>query len=372
MTAVMPRLLLVDDEPNVIEGIMRRLRREYEIFCANDGAQALRVLEQQGEMHVIVTDMRMPVMNGAALLAQVAKIYPDMVRVLLTGQADLASAISAVNDGQIFRFLVKPCPSDVLREQLKAAMRQHELVTCERVLLEQTLRGAVQTLSDVLALAMPEAFGRATRMRERVRLLAQAVGIPDVWRVEVAATLSQIGAVSLSGEIASKLYHGKELNAEEQAAVDRVPATAIELLKPIARLSSVCELIAAGFSPERQGVPSSLEAQALRVSTEYDALHAAGMPARDALAQLQERGFDATLVTALSSLVSDETVKGGLVDVSFKELRSGMVLAEDVYSTHGTLILARGHTIRANVVERLRALQSSLGGRQTLRVRLPE
>jgi CheY-like chemotaxis protein len=372
MTTALPRLLLVDDEPNVIEGITRRLRREFEIFCANDGAHALRVLEQHGEMHVIVTDMRMPVMNGAVLLAQVAKIYPDMVRVLLTGQADLPSAISAVNDGQVFRFLVKPCPSELLREQLKAALRQHELVTSERVLLEQTLRGAVQTLSDVLALAMPEAFGRATRLRERVRLLAQSVGIPDAWRVEVAATLSQIGAVSLPNEVASKLYHGKTLTHDEQAIVDRMPAAAIELLKPIARLSSVCELIAAGFSPARQGVPSSLEAQALRVSTDYDSLHAAGVPPHDALAQLQSRGFDAALVAALSSLVSNETVKGALADVSFKELRSGMVLAEDVYSTSGTLILARGHTIRANVVERLRALQSSLGGRQTLRVRLPE
>jgi response regulator RpfG family c-di-GMP phosphodiesterase len=240
------------------------------------------------------------------------------------------------------------------------------------VLLEQTLRGAVQTLCDILALAMPEAFGRATRLRERVRLLAQSVGIPDAWRVEVAATLSQIGAVSLPNELASKLYHAKALTPDEQAIVDRMPAAAIELLKPIARLSSVCELIAAGFSPDRQGVPASLEAQTLRVSTAFDALHSAGVPTPDALAQLQSRGFDPALVAALSSLVSNESVKGALADVSFKELRSGMVLAEDVYSTNGTLILARGHTIRANVVERLRALQSSLGGRQTLRVRLPE
>ena len=368
----LPRLLLVDDEPAVIEGIVRRLRREYEFFSANDGVQALKVLEQHGEMHVIITDMRMPVMDGATLLAQVAGLYPDMVRILLTGQADLNAAISAVNEGNIFRFLVKPCPSEVLRAQLKAALRQHELVVSERVLLEQTLRGAVQTLSDVLALAMPEAMGRATRLRERARCLAESVGIRDAWRVEVAATLSQIGAVSLPDELASKLYHGRPLTAEEQAAVDRMPGIAIDLLKPIARLSQVCELISLGFAPEKQGVPRALEAQALRISTDFDALSASGKTMAQALEELRKRGYEQALVDALSSLVAEEHVKGGVVEVSFRELRTGMVLAEDLYSSTGTLILARGHAIRGNVIERLRALQSSLGGRQNLRVRLPE
>lgn len=373
MNAVaLPRLLLVDDEPAVIEGIVRRMRREYEFFSANDGAQALKVLEQHGEMDVIITDMRMPVMDGATLLAQVASLYPDMVRILLTGQTDLNAAISAVNDGNIFRFLVKPCPSDVLRVQLKAALRQHELVTSERVLLEQTLRGAVQTLSEVMALALPEAFGRATQLRERARCLAESIGMRDVWRLEVAATLSQIGAVSLPNELLTKVYHGRPLTPEEQATVDRMPSMAIDLLKPIARLSQVCELINLGFAPEKQGVPRALEAQVLRISTDFDALTHAGKTPQEALDELHRRGFDESLVDALTTLVAKDGVKGAVAEISFRELRAGMILAEDVYSTKGTLILARGQAIRPNVIERLRSLQSSLGGRQTLRVRLPE
>ena len=371
-TAALPRLLLVDDEPAVIEGIVRKMRREYEFFSANDGVQALKVLKQHGPMHIIITDMRMPVMDGATLLAQVAALYPDMVRILLTGQTDLSAAIAAVNEGNIFRFLVKPCPSEVLRAQLKAALRQHELITSERVLLEQTLRGAVQTLSEVMALPLPEAFGRVTRLRERARCLAESVGIPDVWRVEVAATLSQIGAVSLPDELVSKLYHGRPLTPDEQATVDRMPGMAIDLLKPIARLAQVCELIKVGFAPEKQGVPASLEAQVLRISTDFDALTNTNKTPHEALEELRRRGFEETLVDALTTLVAKDGVKGGVTEVSFRDLRAGMVLAEDVYSSSGTLILARGHAIRANVIERLRALQASLGGRQTLRVRLPE
>ena len=370
MTASMPRILLVDDEPNVIEGLTRRLRREYQIASASDGVQALRVLEEQGEMDIIVSDMRMPNMNGAALLADVCKLYPDMVRILLTGQTDLEAAIAAVNEGQIFRFLVKPCPTDVLRTQLRAALRQHELIMSERVLLEQTLRGAVQTLTDVLALALPEAFGKATRIRANVRQLAVAVGIQDVWRLEVAATLSQVGAVTLSTETASKLYHGRPLNHDEQAAVERLPAVAVELLRPIPRLEQVCTLITLGFASSTD-MPRALEAQALRICAEFDALHRDGVAAADVLSQLQRRGYDQSLLDALNRLVDTESATGRLADVTFMELRDGMILAEDVCSSTGMLILARGHVIKGNVIDRLRSMRTSLGNRQTLRVRVP-
>jgi len=370
MTEALPRLLLVDDEPNVIEGLTRRLRREYQIYCAHDGVQALRVLEEQGEMQIIVSDMRMPVMNGAALLKDVCGLYPDMVRILLTGQTDIEAAIAAVNEGQIFRFLLKPCPTDVLRAQLRAAMRQHELIMSERVLLEQTLRGAVQALTEVLALALPEAFGKATRIRQRARQLADAVGIKDAWRLEVAATLSQVGAVTLTAETATKLYHGQTLTAEEQAAVDRLPAIAVELLKPIPRLDAVCDLISLGFSSQT-GVPRAIEAQVLRVCAEFDALHGARVSTADALTQLQTKGYDPSVLDALSVLVTTEHATGRLADVTFVELRDGMVLAEDLYSAAGTLMLARGHSIKGNVIERLRAMRPSLGSKGTIRVRLP-
>jgi DNA-binding response OmpR family regulator len=368
----LPRLLLVDDEPNVIEGIARRLRREFEIFSAGDGASALRLLEQNGEMQIVISDMRMPGMSGAALLAETCRLYPDMVRMLLTGQTDLDSAIAAINEGQIFRFLIKPCSAELLRLQLKAALRQHELLVGERVLLEQTLRGAVHALTEVLSMAMPEAFGKASRVRQRAQQLGQRVGIHDLWRIEVAATLSQVGAGTLSSETATKLYHSSPLTPDEQAAVDRLPAIAAEVLKPIPRLEGVRELITLGFAPKNSTVPKALEAQVLRVCVEYDALHASGLSGADALGLLQRRGFEPELLTALTELVTAENTGSRVVELTLNELRDGMVLAEDVYGTSGTLLLARGHAVKANVIERLRIMRANLSGRQTLRVRLPD
>jgi hypothetical protein len=92
-------------------------------------------------------------------------------------------AIAAVNEGAIFRFITKPCSRVVLALTLKGAVEQHRLITAERVLLEQTLRGSIKALTDVLGLASPMAFGRATRLRHSVSGLISAMGIVQGWHV---------------------------------------------------------------------------------------------------------------------------------------------------------------------------------------------
>ena len=145
---------------------------------------------------LVISDMRMPAMDGATFLKYARTGAPDTVRVLLTGQADMDSAIAAVNEGNIFRFLTKPCPIDVLLTALKACVEQHRLVTAERVLLEETLRGSVKMLTEVLSLVSPTAFGRAARLQQRVAAIAAQMGIRDRWHIEVAAMVSQIGPVT--------------------------------------------------------------------------------------------------------------------------------------------------------------------------------
>jgi hypothetical protein len=215
---------------------------------------------------------------------------------------------------------------------------------------------------------MPEAFGRATRIRQRAKQLAEALGIEDSWRVEMAASLSQVGAVALQPQVATKLYRGEVLLPDEQAAVDRLPAAAVELLKPIPRMTPVSDLITLGFGPARDEPPRAIEAQVLRVAAEYESLHAVGLDNADAVRHLQQKGYDESVISALRALVASETTRGRVAEIAFKDLRDGMVLAEDVYSASGTLILARGHTITGNVIERLRTMRASLGKREGLRI----
>ena len=108
------RVLFVDDEPQVLEGIQRTLRKQVDLQTATSGEDGLRLLSEAGPFALVVSDMRMPAMNGAQFLAKAREQAPDTVRMILSGQADFQATIAAVNEGHIYRFLSKPCPPDQL------------------------------------------------------------------------------------------------------------------------------------------------------------------------------------------------------------------------------------------------------------------
>lgn len=118
------KVLCIDDDPNVLEGLEETLEVDYEVVTALNGPRALDVIERKGPFQVVICDMRMPEMDGAELLIHMRKAAPDAVRILLTGQTDMESAIAAVNRGQIFRFLIKPCPPPQLLGAVRAAVLQ--------------------------------------------------------------------------------------------------------------------------------------------------------------------------------------------------------------------------------------------------------
>jgi DNA-binding NtrC family response regulator len=190
------RILFVDDEPAVLEGYKRTLCPEFPIDVAEGAANALALMEKNGPYAVVISDMRMPVMNGAEFLGKVRENNPDTVRMLLTG-TDLNAAIEAINRGNIFRFLTKPCETEVLANALNAGIEQHRLITSERELLEKTLMGSIKLLTDVLSAASPETFGRSRRVAHCVRHILAKAKLPSPWCIEAASTLSQLGCITL-------------------------------------------------------------------------------------------------------------------------------------------------------------------------------
>lgn len=143
------KILFVDDEVNALAGYERNLHREFQVTTATGGAQALEAIDANGPFAVVVSDMRMPGMNGAEFLAQVRMKAPDTVRMLLTGHSDLDAAISAVNDGKIFRYLTKPCEKPVLIEAVKDCIEQYRVRSTEKELLKRArLAGRASAASE--------------------------------------------------------------------------------------------------------------------------------------------------------------------------------------------------------------------------------
>ena len=190
------KILLVDDEVAILEGYQRLLRREFRIDVALGGKGALVAIQNNGPYAVVVSDMRMPEMDGAQLLAKIKVLSPDTVRVMLTGNADMQTAVSAVNEGSIFRFLTKPCTKETLAKALTASLMQARLLSAEKELLEKTLTGSIQVLAEVLSLVNPAAFSRGMRLRRYIQHIAEGLALSNPWRFEIPAMMSQLGCVT--------------------------------------------------------------------------------------------------------------------------------------------------------------------------------
>lgn len=130
-------VLCVDDEPQVLEGLRLQLHRYHEVLAAGSGAEGLEILHRDQRIATIISDMRMPAMDGSTFLRQARELAPDVPRILLTGQADMASAMAAVNQGQIFGFLIKPCPPTTLIAAVTAAVGRYRLTSAQRLLLRR-------------------------------------------------------------------------------------------------------------------------------------------------------------------------------------------------------------------------------------------
>jgi len=370
------RALCVDDEPSVLEGLTLHLRRRYTVETATSGAAGLVLLRRYPDTAVIVSDMRMPVMDGVAFLRSAREIVPDAVRLLLTGQADLQSTIDVVNEGQIFRFLMKPCPPARLMSAVSAAAEQHRLIVAERELLEQTLNGSIKMLTDVLSLTSPAAFGRATRIRRSVSDLGAKLRLGERWQAEVAAMLSQVACITLPTDTAVKLGYGQELSDEEQLMVDRLPGITDQLLANIPRLGEVRAVLQAYRGPRRpnpaQGRDAflALAAELVRVAVDFDVLEMQGHTPALALDVMRGRvdRYDPRVLEALEKLHGAERSRREVRELPIPALRVGMVVAEDVRLSSGPLLVARGFEVTASLLARLTNFRGSV--REPIRVTL--
>ena len=370
------KILCVDDELNILLAMQRQLRKQFHVESAMGAEQALATMERDGPFAVIVSDLQMPGMNGLELLGRARELSPDTVRIMLTGQADLTTAIAAVNRNSIFRFLTKPCSAEELAGTLQAALDQYYLVTAERHLLENTLRASVKVLTEVLSLVHPAAFSRASRIHRYVRHMAAELNLPNSWQYEVAALLSQIGCITMDPGTLDRLYTGEELSEEEKKMFAAHPAAGRDLLLHIPRLEAVAHMIAGQNLAHLQTItaPSSKDAvstglRLLRAAIDFDRLITRDRSKEQALAQMRqlESDYDPGCLKALATFVPHEATMELRV-LKSAELRTAMVVDQDVRSKNGLLLLAKGQEVTPSVLGRLRAFASKTGIVEPIRV----
>lgn len=372
------RVLCVDDEENVLRAFERNLRLHFEIETAVGPKCGLAAVQERGPYAVVISDLRMPEMDGIQFLSAVRKLAPDSVRLILSGNADLQAVIAAVNEGQIFQFLTKPCPSETLRLTIDGALRQFRLLTAERELLEVTLNGTIGVLMEALAVASPAAFGRTGAIRYYVGHMARQLLFPDLWELEAAAMLSLIGCITVPQSLLEHAWAADGLTPEEQKIFASHPIAGCRFLSGIPRMEAIAEIIRWQLTPFRElraiNLPeiAVMGAQMLMIAHQYETFVERGASPASALNLMSERPdtWQSGLVNAMRSLDTlnaDTEVR----TMRIEELRPRMVLNQDVRMSNGMLLAAKGNVLSDPVISRLINYSHSAELDGALSVRVP-
>jgi response regulator RpfG family c-di-GMP phosphodiesterase len=359
------KILCVDDELNVLEAFKRSLRKDFDISVAEGGEEGLAMIESDGPFAVVVSDMRMPGMDGLQFLNRVKDVAPDTVKIMLTGNSDQQTAMDAVNESNIFRFLSKPCPPESLARALKAGLEQYRLITAEKDLLEQTLNQSLHVLVDILAIVNPTAFSRASRVKKMARDIADAMELKNSWQIELAAMLSQIGCVTVPEEILQKIASGTPLSNKETGLYHQHPQIGHDLIARIPRMEMVADIVAdqnrrfgdESVQPIQTGSTAEtvLSSRILKVVLDFDKLIIAGNTPLNAMQELSGRvgWYDPQVLIELQVLLAGKVDDFVCHDLTVQELKPGMVLDGALNSTRGSILLPAGQEITLSLILRL-------------------
>lgn len=352
----MEKVLFVDDDLSILKSFHRNLSFDYDLETASGGEMALNLIAENGPYPVVISDMRMPGMNGTQFLSRVRESWPDSVRILLTGQADFSDAIEVVNEGQIFRFLTKPCPIEVIKKSIDDGLRQYHLITAEKELLNRTLKGSIKLLMDMMSVVHPDAFSQSLRVRKLVNDLARRLKLENVWQADIAALLSQIGCVTIPADILKKKFRGERLDDYENTLFAKRLQIGKDLVSNIPRLEEVAAAIEFqdkafnGDGPPAgtvKGEEIPVIARILKAAHDFDNFIMKGYTRKQSYREMvnNKACYDPDILAALASELSETVDEFVVHEVEAREIKTGMILAEDLKTRSGLLLVAKHQEI---------------------------
>ncbi len=373
------KVLLVDDEEQLLIGLRRNLQDEFDLTCAPNPAAALQALRDEPDFAVIVTDYKMPGMNGIELLQFAKKLRPDTVRMVLTGYADIRVIMEAINEGSVFRFLNKPCPATQMRMALQGAIAQFRLIRAEKELLDKTLMGCVKVFGDLISNFDPVLHAQVKTTRAILRILPQYGLDKGIWEAEIAVLLSPLGWLTVPPHIIEKMRGNRDLSTEDRQILAGVPRSTCRLLSNIPRLERVTETILYEQEPcpLETIFPGSLRpSMILRACRDLVVLRDRHNSFSSALGTMEATGGTyhpdclIALRAALGEISKLELPQGaGVFRAAIKDLCAGMTVLDPITTGDGLIIVPANHELHAADIERLRNFDRSFGLKDSIRVR---
>jgi len=366
MSTSNPKVLFVDDEPSILRGFKLNLGRKYDVFTAESGSEGLRILEEDGPFEVIVSDFAMPGMNGASFLEKVREQNKEVVTMLLTGQANFDDLCEVVRRGEIFRLLGKPCSPDTLDKNLQQALRQYQLISAEKELLEKTLNGAIGAITSILSAANPLFFGRAQRVKSLARDIAKEIRVAHEWRLEVASDFCYLGYLTLPEDSQQKVYDGEVLSKDLEQVVSGFPTFVSHLLKDIPRLNKIrqiIELIGVPYKEDQDDSDESKIASIISLAQKYDQMDSNGFSKSEIFEKLREEQ-SSFLPGCIDALANTRELSGGFMEpskIAIHAFKPGMRLLEELKLKNGKMLAPVGSMVTLSLVQTIQSHLASLG-----------
>lgn len=375
----MNKILLVDDDENILAGFRRNLRNEYQVFTAISAANGLEILDDHKDIMVVVSDYNMPEIKGIDFLSAVKNKLPNTIGILLTGNADLHMAINALNSGAIFRFLTKPIELENLKNVISSGITQYKLLTSEKELLEKTLKGSIKVLIDILAVASPNIFNRSILFRDLAKKILDRLKIVNVWEIEIACLLSQIGCIGIPSELIEKKMSGKQLTKVEEEMFFSQAQIGKSLLQNIPRLEKIANAIVYQYKSlddinlirdEISDETILLIPKLLKLLNDYMFLLEKGIKEENITTFLNEEKhlYDPLLLSALEAEIL-EAQSGYLFEsVKLSQLKAGMILADHLYDKNNIKILSKGIVLSDIFITKLKNLATTMAIKEPIKI----
>ncbi|MBN2799076.1 MAG: response regulator [Deltaproteobacteria bacterium] len=357
MTTATGDILIVDDTPANLRVLGAMLRAEgYRVRPAPSGPLALQAA-RAATPDLVLLDIMMPEMDGFETCEQLQAI-PQMKGVpilFLSALSDPANKVKAFQAGGV-DYITKPFQVEEVEARVRLHLEMSRLRRAERRLLDDTLKGAIEVLTDVLSLMAPEVFKRSRAARKLCRQVAEDMQHPDPWQVEAAALLSNLGLVGVSPGVVVRLGQGVALTPDEQEELRGAPRVAQRILQRVPRLDSVAAIVGRqdgdhrAASNTRERVP--LGAGILQLALHLEARVARGEAPHLALGALEATGrYDPVLVDFFAQRVP--TIRDEILEVSPQELKVGMYLLADVRLDSGALLVTGERELDPVLLERI-------------------
>jgi len=362
------KVLYVDDEANLLTSFQSLMRRErVQVSVLQQSDQIEKVLLEQGPFAVVFSDQRMPGMDGVAVLETVSRIHPATIRILITGHADYADTVRAINQGGLSHFIAKPWRDDALRKLVAEVITRYNLAeenkfllgelqnanTQLKDLLEGTLVGAIHILSDILTYLNPAAAAQVDRVRKLgLAYLNISPGISEQerWEIERALDLFNLGMALLPSWLQTSLNKGNAALHADSPILQKHHLVAAGLLKDIPRLEGVARIIAlqaknfdGSGEPANdpvQGKDIPLGARLLHILIDLDKAQVEKGQGRLALERMatQPAKYDVEIIARMVGAQSRPSQQTEQL-LPLHDLRPGMILLDDIITENGQLLL---------------------------------